>query len=506
MKSETKYNDLYYTPGYYVQFIDDGKSIKIPMIDIHRNITGYTFISMEDIHLLHFTYSYHIYVCSSFNNKKLHQLVMGDYPKEKDVIDHIDRNPLNNRRSNLRFVTFSENARNCSKLETATSKYFGVYHNNDSGKYRAWITLDSKTIALGTHDNEIDAAKTYDAHSLMRDLGCPNNSLSSEEITMIKSGIMPEKYQIKSRKDPKLRGLPTNISLRPSGSYRVALRRKGVNFEKIVKTLEEAIELKRLKLGQYADYEKDLEELRISKIPRDENGHAYVIVNIKSTQENIKCIMDDETWPEISKTTWRTNPYGYPLRKINGVSLSMHRLIWTKFIGEIPKGKTIDHINRNKLDNRLCNLRLADKRTQMHNRDKLQSIFHHYRGVRLVSRRFKVHINKTSYEIYDVLEHAALRANEIYRELYGDECHLNSIDLTKTTTFDNLVPDNEITKELVMRIKSIKDLKYIIRRKQLNMGKSPTKNDVNSKIKLSDIKRSTFKHYKKLVINILFTK
>lgn len=36
----------------------------------------------------------------------------------------------------------------------------------------------------------------------------------------------------------------------------------------------------------------------------------------------------------------------------------IHRLVWETFIGEIPKDKVIDHIDNNKLNNRLDNLQL----------------------------------------------------------------------------------------------------------------------------------------------------
>lgn len=39
----------------------------------------------------------------------------------------------------------------------------------------------------------------------------------------------------------------------------------------------------------------------------------------------------------------------------------IHRLVWTCFNGEIPKGKEIDHINKKKMDNRLSNLRLLTR-------------------------------------------------------------------------------------------------------------------------------------------------
>jgi hypothetical protein len=52
-------------------------------------------------------------------SRMLHQLVMECWgqprPSEKHIIDHIDRNKLNNDISNLRWVTYSENANNTDK-------------------------------------------------------------------------------------------------------------------------------------------------------------------------------------------------------------------------------------------------------------------------------------------------------------------------------------------------------------------------------------------------------
>lgn len=50
------------------------------------------------------------------------------------------------------------------------------------------------------------------------------------------------------------------------------------------------------------------------------------------------------------------NSNGYYAVKINGINYSVHRIIWLYVNGKFPNGD-IDHKNRIRNDNRLCNLR-----------------------------------------------------------------------------------------------------------------------------------------------------
>ena len=74
----------------------------------------------------------------------------------KPVVDHIDRNPLNNKLDNLRWATISENSRNKSKQMNNKSTCTGV-HLHKSGKWCAQITIDNKNKYIGLFTNFDDA-------------------------------------------------------------------------------------------------------------------------------------------------------------------------------------------------------------------------------------------------------------------------------------------------------------------------------------------------------------
>lgn len=74
--------------------------------------------------------------------------------------DHVDRNPLNNRRNNLREATHTENMRNCSKRKDNTSGYIGVTWSKQSNMWEAQLTINKKCLHLGKFSDKIDALKT----------------------------------------------------------------------------------------------------------------------------------------------------------------------------------------------------------------------------------------------------------------------------------------------------------------------------------------------------------
>lgn len=87
---------------------------------------------------------------------RMHRIIMKVPPEM--IIDHIDRDGLNNRKSNLRICTKSDN--NCNKVSYGALKSIGV--SIAFGKYRAQIRYKNKVYHLGLFNTEEEAALAYD--------------------------------------------------------------------------------------------------------------------------------------------------------------------------------------------------------------------------------------------------------------------------------------------------------------------------------------------------------
>lgn len=82
---------------------------------------------------------------------RLHRFIL-NVPADKQV-DHINRDKLDNRKSNLRIVTNQENHFNEGLSKNNSSGVKGVYYNKDCDKWVCQITLNGKTIYGGLFDN-----------------------------------------------------------------------------------------------------------------------------------------------------------------------------------------------------------------------------------------------------------------------------------------------------------------------------------------------------------------
>lgn len=97
---------------------------------------------------------------------KLHRELMGLVPGDGLEVDHVNRDRLDNRRSNLRVVSRNANAQNRSKRAGFASRYRGVSYRPSTGKWQASVTAHGKKHYLGVFTSEADAAEAARAARL----------------------------------------------------------------------------------------------------------------------------------------------------------------------------------------------------------------------------------------------------------------------------------------------------------------------------------------------------
>lgn len=98
--------------------------------------------------------------CLHSKHIRMHQIIMGK--KEGFEIDHINGDGLDNRRSNLRFVTHSQNLMNFKSKRI----FRGVYWSEEKKKWRVYICLNYKTTFCGYFKDKNQAALAYNKKAI----------------------------------------------------------------------------------------------------------------------------------------------------------------------------------------------------------------------------------------------------------------------------------------------------------------------------------------------------
>lgn len=122
---------------------------------------------------------------------RLHRLIMGAAPGM--VVDHINGDTFDNRRSNLRFATVAQNAANSKLPKNNTSGFRGVYWFKPAKLWSAQIRANGKNQHLGYFKTVEAGARAYDEaakrlHGNFARLNFPE-SLSTPDVPLPASGF-----------------------------------------------------------------------------------------------------------------------------------------------------------------------------------------------------------------------------------------------------------------------------------------------------------------------------
>ena len=135
---------------------------------------GYAIIDLDDLELVSKSnwwlgkngYVYNSEHLGYSNGKRiqkstlLHRHILN--PPDHARIDHINNNPLDCRKKNLRYATVSQNAQNRPKQKNNKSGYKGVHKShNKTNPFRAQIKINHRSIKLGYFKTAKDAHQAY---------------------------------------------------------------------------------------------------------------------------------------------------------------------------------------------------------------------------------------------------------------------------------------------------------------------------------------------------------
>lgn len=336
------------------------------------------------------------YLCGNYikmtdDDIRMHRYVyiqlMGNTIPNGMVVDHINRNTLDNRRENLRSIYASQNTQNKSKKNGSSSKYYGVSLLKTQ-KYRARIRFDNKVISLGNYITEIEAAKAYD-------LFLTHHPQRGTEMQLCHPMNFPENLDMYLKMEP--------LILKSKKS-------KMKNHGQISTYNKENKDS--LNKENKGSLNKDEEFVLTQGEKLDESTIRVILTNMP---EKI-ALIDKEDYEKLKKYKFTGSVNGISVN-INGVTRLIHRVIMNVNDSSVY----IDHINNDRFDNRKTNLRCSNAKLNSQNKKKQQNLSSKFLGVskkKITSKgiywQSHVRNGKTRFVTCDYNEEYVARKRDLY--------------------------------------------------------------------------------------------
>lgn len=451
------------------------------------SINDYDIISKYSFHLKIDKYDKKTVICGNLNKPLIYML----YDKTgNSIASYKDSDSLNLTRENIEFLSKSDYTHYKNKKDyNYSSKYKGVCENNN-GIYRSTISFEGKYIYIGSFKTELEAGKVYDIYSVhyYKRKKTINNLLSEKEIEDILKNGIPEKYKKRDE-------ISENIYINEKGNYYYEIYLYRKRYTEDFPSLEEAIKAKNFKISEIKEnYEMiKYEEEKNIKIERNKDS---IPVFYACDKEGItyEITVSENTWKEINRYKLHIRD-GYVFTYIDNKNIALHIYLYKKYVGNIDKNTSIDHININPLDNRLENLRLATFSLQNHNRNKNKnSIIKNIKGVTINGNKFVVNPYRKRFS-FDYLEDASEKFNELAKEKYGDDAKLNPSMKTEKTKVIDTINIDDIDEEYIKNITHVELFKLVVKKKKWGGQKG--------KIHQSKVRANTLEDYKQIAINLI---